>query len=434
MTFSKISEYFLLFFFVIASLNHLNRNNLHAKEDLRAIFQKAESLFKKKKFSEALSLYERVISNDPSFIKGYRGIIKCYTALGDPQGAAIFIESIFLENPESAEVCYGLGYSLYNLKKYNDAKVYFEKAIKLNPDLAEAWNNCAAIYHFVLHDYERARSYYEKAISISRRTENNWVLGIAKKNLAHLPPKEVLQPIKDKLTIEEFINRFISSVEKNDKKKIKQLVLGQKENSKQAMDWLLKEAMRAFAENKKEDEKTAILLAKLLDKEYRNSFKSNLLKSKLDTYRNLSDEKKKLLIKGETWLNEGLIKEKNKRYSEALNSYKKALSSFKDINDKSKIGLTYVYIGDVYLKMKEYALAREVYQSGLSLFIETKEEKRKALVLSSMGRACFLSGDYKEALDFLKQSLEAYRLLKDDDSEKKVKQNIELVMTKLNLE
>ncbi len=434
MTFSKISEYFLLFFFVIGSLNHLNRNNLHAKEDLRAIFQKAESLFKKKKFSEALSLYESVISKDPSFIKGYRGIIKCYTALGDPQGAAIFIESIFLENPENAEVCYGLGYSLYNLKKYNDAKVYFEKAIKLNPDLAEAWNNCAAIYHFVLHDYERARSYYEKAISISRRTENNWVLEIAKKNLAHLPPKEVLQPIKDKLTIEEFINRFISSVEKNDKKEIKQLVLGQKENSKQAMDWLLKEAMRAFSEDKKEDEKTAILLAKLLDKEYRNSFKSNLLKSKLDTYRNLSDEKKKLLIKGETCVNEGLIKEKNKRYSEALNSYKKALSSFKDINDKSKIGLTYVYIGDVYLKMKEYALAREVYQSGLSLFIETKEEKRKALVLSSIGRACFLSGDYKEALDFLEQSLEAYRLLKDYDSEKKVKQNIELVMTKINPE
>ncbi len=183
MTLRKIQKCVFLFLFVLTVLNPSYRNNLYAEEDLNASFLKAESLFNNKKFSEALSLYEDIISKDPSFIRGYRGIIECYVALGDSQGAVVFIESLFLENPESAEVCYSLGYALYYTKKYNDAKIYFDKAIRLNPDLAAAWNNLAAIYHFISHEYENARAYYEKAIEISMRTGNDWVL----KCIVHAP-------------------------------------------------------------------------------------------------------------------------------------------------------------------------------------------------------------------------------------------------------
>ena len=430
MVLRRIPKHALLILFAFAVFSQPYINHLHAKENLNTSLRKAESLYNKKKFSEALRLYENIIVKDPSVIRVYRGIINCYTALGDPQGAVIFVESLYLENPESAEVCYGLGYSLFHVKKYKEAKIYFEKAIKLNPNIAEAWNNCAAIYHFVLNDYEKAYEYYKKAVSISKRTGNDRVLEIAQENLAHLPKKEVIQPVTEALSLEEFVNRFVASVDQKDEKGIKGLVLGQKENSEKAMDWLLGEALRQFAEEK-EEEKTTILLAKLLEKEYRESFKSDILKNKLDTYMNLSDEKKFLHIQGETLLKEGFIKEKNGEYSDAIVHYKEALSSFQSLNDKSNTGLSYIYLGDVYLKIKKFVLARKAYDNGLTCFIETGEEERKALVLSSLGKTCFQSGNYKDALDFLKRSLEAYRVLKDEASERKIEKNIELVMAKI---
>lgn len=431
MTRGEITTCAFLFIFAIAVLNPTYSNRLHAKDVSKADFQKAESLFKQKRFSEALSLYENIISADPSFISGYRRVVNCYTALGDPQGAVIFIESIFLEHPENAEVCYGLGYSLYNIKRYDDAKNYFEKAIQINPDLAEAWNNCAAIYHFVLQDYERARKYYNTAISISSRTGNDRVLKIAKKNQANLPKKEVLQPVTEQLTLEAFLNRFISSVDEGDEKGIRQLVLGQKENSEQALEWLIREAMGNFYQGKTEDEKATLLLAELLEKEYRSSFNSDGLKRQLDAYRKLSDKEKTIRIAGEALLNEGMIKEKNGGYPEALINYKEAVVSFERINDKTSAGLAYIYVGDVQRKMKNYALAHQAYLNGLACFNDTGEDKRKALVLSLLGRTSYLSGEYPEALGFLKQSLEIYRLLKDEPSEKKVQRSIELVMGKI---
>lgn len=423
----KIPKYIFLFLLVLLIFNVFYKDNLYAEKDPNAMFQSAEALFSEKKYSAALSLYEDVISIDPSFTKGYRGIIRCYNALGDPQGAVILMESLFLENQERAGVCYGLGYSLYNVKKYNQAMRYFKKAVKLDQDLAAAWNNCGVIYHFITPDYEKARQYYEKAISISQRTGNAWVLEIAKKNLAHLPTPEELKPVTEKLTLEQFINGFISRVDENDERGIRQLVLGQKKNSEQAMDWLLGEAMRSCVEENKNDENRTILLARLLEKEYRSSFKSLFLQNKLDTYNNLVDKKKKKIVEGEELIKEGLKNEQNGIYREAQNRYKEALLCFESIKDKNRAGLAHVYIGDVYRKMNKYSLARESYIIGLTYFIETGEEERKASVLSSLGTTCFLLGEYSDALDFYKRSLTIYRSLKDKEAEKKIKSNMHMI-------
>jgi len=423
----KIQRYIFLLLLVFSAFNTFERDSLYSEEDPNVIFQKAEALFNNKKYPVALSLYEKVISIDPTFTKGYRRIIRCYNALGDPQGAVIFMESLFLENPESAEISYGLGYALYSIKKYNDAMRSFEKAIKLNQDLAAAWNNCAVIYHFITHDYEKARQYYEKAISISKKTGDDWVLEIAIKNLVHLHASEEVKPVTEQLTLEEFINSFLSGVDENNERGIRQLVLGQKKNCEQAMDWLLRKAMRSCAEGKKEDEKTTILLARILDEEYRRSFKGILLKNKLHTYTSLSDEKKKKIVEGEELLEEGLKKEKGGMHGEAQDSYKEALLCFEIINDKSRAGLALVYLGDIYRTMKRYSLAREAYTRGLTCFIETGEEERKASILSSLGITYFLLGQYSDAVDFHKRSLAIYRILKDGEAEKKVKSNIELI-------
>ena len=143
----RLPKHVLFYLVLISITTTFFQNNPHCENSPEIVFQRAEALLNEKKYSEAASLFEQVIMMDLSFVQSYKRLIECYNKLGDPQGAVVFMESIFLENPETAEVCYGLGYSLYNTKKYETAKNYFEKAIELKPDFASAWNNCAAIYH-----------------------------------------------------------------------------------------------------------------------------------------------------------------------------------------------------------------------------------------------------------------------------------------------
>jgi tetratricopeptide (TPR) repeat protein len=417
----------LLFLLTLAALTLHCAYDLYAAEDPGNLFQNAEALFKDKKYTEALPLYELFITKASSSTKGYRGIVRCYSALGDSQGAVVFMESLFLEKPESAGVCYGLGYALYNAKKYKNAKTYFEKAVRIDPDLAEAWNNCAVIYHFYIHDYEKAQKYYERAITTASKTGNKRVLEVARNNLSHLPVQEKLTPVNEKLTLEEFINRLISSVNEKDENGMRRLISGQKENSEQAMDWLLEQDMHSDAQGKNEDESTTILLARLLEREYRRSFKSNFLLNKLDAYEGLSDENKKMILYGEDLLREGLKMERDGAYGEAESSYKNALLCFEGIKDNSRAGLAHVYLGDIYRKIKKYPLARDAYEKGLTCFNKTGEKEKKASVFSSLGITCFRMGDYQDAGDFLARSLELYRLLGDEEEAKRVKRDMELI-------
>ncbi len=65
-------------------------------------------------------------------------------------------------------------------QEYEKAKEYYEKAIELNPDFAEAYNNFAILLNEYLHEYEKAKHCYEKAIKL----DSNFAL--AYNNLAAL--------------------------------------------------------------------------------------------------------------------------------------------------------------------------------------------------------------------------------------------------------
>ena len=191
--------------------------------------------------------------------------------MGNPQGALKYMDSLFLEKPDSAEVHYGMGCALYGLQKYDDAAKYFDKAIKIKPDLAAAWNNRGSIYHFVARDYAQARQYYEKAIEIGTRTGNAAVVKIARENIANLPREEDLKP----LTLEEFLNIFIARADESDAAGVRWLVFGQKANCQPAMDWLLEQALHAASQDAYDEEKTAVALAALLAADYSGVHKND---------------------------------------------------------------------------------------------------------------------------------------------------------------
>ena len=384
------------------------------------MFQKAETLYKEKKHAEALPLYQKVIALNSAFSQAYRGVVLCYGALGNPQGALKYMDSLFLDRPDSAELEYGMGCALYSLQKYDDAAKYFDKAIKMNQDLAAAWNNRGSIYHFVTRDYGKARQYYEKAVAIGMRTGAAAAVKIAQENLANLPREEDLKP----MTLEDFLNAFVARADESDAAGVRWLVQGQKQNCEPALDWLLEQALQAASQPDTDAEKTTVALATLLAAEYSGLHKSDSLKKKLAAYTGLSTEKKKKLAEGNSLLASGIEKEQQAAFAQAAQAYAGAVASFTAAGDTAKKGLALVYLGDAQRSLKKYTDARAAYTDAVTAFMEVKDEKQRALALTSLGFTSALLKEHDEALDFFNQALKIYTALKDEQSAKKVRENI----------
>lgn len=397
------------------------------QETAQALFQKAETLYKAKNYAEALPLYQKVIAADSAYAQAYRGVVLCYGAMGNPQGALKYMDSLFLEKPDSAEVHYGMGCALYGLQKYDDAAKYFEKAIRIKPDLAAAWNNRGSIFHFIARDYAKARQYYEKAIEIGTRTGNAAVVKIAQENIANLPREEDLKP----LTLEEFLNTFIARADESDAAGVRWLVLGQKTNCEPAMDWLLDQALQAAAQDAKDQEKTVVALATLLAAEYGGLHKNEALKKKLKAYTALSAEQKKKTFQGNSLLALGVEQEQRGALAQAEQDYGQALACFQALNDTGKTGLALLYLGDAQRGLKKYPEARRAYTDAVTAFMEVKDEKQRALALTSLGFTSALLKEHAEALEFFNRALKIYTSLKDEQSAAKVRENIARVEEKM---
>jgi tetratricopeptide (TPR) repeat protein len=393
-------------------------------EDPKALVEKGEILCGQGKLPAALKLYEATLQADPSMTVAYRGIVHCYRAMDDPEGAVRFMESLYLEHPEQAEVFYGLGYAHYEAGNYDAARRHFEKAVSLNVDLAEAWNNCAVIDHFITRDYEKARTSYEKAIEVGRRTGNRYVLAIAEKNLANLPSPVKLKAVEEKLTVEEFLGHFISGVDRGDATGIRELAMGQRRNCQEAMDWLLGEACRLHGAGRLQDEEARLLIARVLAEVHEKAFKDPLLVNRLEAYGRLSPEDKRTRAEGLALLHKGSEHETAGRFDEARRQYQEALLRFEKIGDRGGIGISQVSIGDASLKSGEYLRAQEAYEKGLSIFVASGEAYRQAVVLSSLGVTYLRLGDRRGAMSFLKQSCEIYDRLGEKDLASRLRADI----------
>jgi tetratricopeptide (TPR) repeat protein len=70
---------------------------------------------------------------------------------------------------DSAVVANKIGVAYHHMFDVNDAQLYYERAIKLDPSYAQAVNNLGAIYHS-RKDYKKAERYYRKAIKLDPKS------------------------------------------------------------------------------------------------------------------------------------------------------------------------------------------------------------------------------------------------------------------------
>ncbi len=111
-----------------------------------------------------------------------------------------YYDRAVLRSPDDADLWYNRGLVLYNLNRYRDAVVSFERAVAINPDYAEAERNrriLMALIQKKIVDYERkgtecatggrfdeAVVYYDQVLSLDPEAPSVWYnRGVALRNL-----------------------------------------------------------------------------------------------------------------------------------------------------------------------------------------------------------------------------------------------------------
>lgn len=120
------------------------------KDNLMALTEKAMSLLSLKKYDESISICQKAIETHP----GEEDLKTLYVTYGNTYDAKketdksleIYNEGIKLF-PEFYLLRFNKGITLVSIKKYDEAMLYFQKAILLNPRHAGSHNAIARISH-----------------------------------------------------------------------------------------------------------------------------------------------------------------------------------------------------------------------------------------------------------------------------------------------
>ncbi len=125
-------------------------------------YEKANTLFTKQKYEDAISFYDKTLSSLPRFSKALSKKadalfhLKRYEESLDCYDKALQIE------PDSADLLSLKGICLLDLKRYDEALASFEEAILIEPKHAAAWN-FKGVCLFSLGRLEKALECFDKA-------------------------------------------------------------------------------------------------------------------------------------------------------------------------------------------------------------------------------------------------------------------------------
>ena len=103
------------------------------------------NLFVTKKYDQARTLCEEILSELPDFLQGHMLMANIARQQGDMQKAVDHLYRALAINPELYEVNHDLGIALNQMKRYDKAAEHSKKAIELWPQRTEARNNLAMV-------------------------------------------------------------------------------------------------------------------------------------------------------------------------------------------------------------------------------------------------------------------------------------------------
>ncbi|MCP5053407.1 MAG: tetratricopeptide repeat protein [bacterium] len=167
---------------------------------LRSQFQKADDLFKDRKFDAALAIYKDFQKNDPKFFKIGLNIAGCYLEMRRYDEAIQEYKDVLKKilektpnpkgNNEVAKIYSSIGDTYMRQDKLKEAEEYFKKSIDISPkDHALAYNVAEIL--FAAGKTDDAVKYYDMAIAINPK----WAKSYMQRGYAYLNKGDIKKAI-----------------------------------------------------------------------------------------------------------------------------------------------------------------------------------------------------------------------------------------------
>jgi protein O-GlcNAc transferase len=135
-------------------------------ETIPALLEEGAALQRAQRYSEAESVYLRVLQNEPGHSVALESLGILALRRHSPEEAIALLTRATALGPGRASAHYNLGTACIAAFRFEAAKDSLLRAIELSPTLAEAHNNLGNIHRY-LGDPEAAISYYARAVKLA---------------------------------------------------------------------------------------------------------------------------------------------------------------------------------------------------------------------------------------------------------------------------
>ncbi|MGC1182963.1 tetratricopeptide repeat protein [Legionella sp.] len=131
--------------------------------ELETLFAEAYNLHNKGQLSQAIRIYEQIITKNPLHLNTLHFLGLAYAQLNDINKAILYLSQAHTLSPDDAILLNNLANAYKKSQQLDKAINCYLHAIKLRPDYAQAHNNLATIYA-LQNNYAKALQHYSKAI------------------------------------------------------------------------------------------------------------------------------------------------------------------------------------------------------------------------------------------------------------------------------
>ncbi|MEM9675355.1 MAG: tetratricopeptide repeat protein [Bacteroidota bacterium] len=127
--------------------------------------QRASILLEQRRFNDAKSEIEQILSTDPTNAEALQILAGCYLGLEKIEKAKEVVESAIQQDPTNYYSLYLMGFVQYKLAKYKQSLKYIDSAITFNPLFVEAYGVKSAA-HYALAQFEEALTAANEGLAI----------------------------------------------------------------------------------------------------------------------------------------------------------------------------------------------------------------------------------------------------------------------------
>ncbi len=153
----------------------------HAQLDaLKETYERAVDAYNKQQYDQSIALYQQIIKVVPAFAPAYNGMaLANEAASGDEDKTIEYLKTAISYDPKMVQAYDNLGRIYYGRQDMDHAQEYFEKALKLDPNLASAQLSLAWINLLVRSKPVTAIKYFKKVLLVSQDPKNYYGMGLA---------------------------------------------------------------------------------------------------------------------------------------------------------------------------------------------------------------------------------------------------------------